>query len=83
MVAQEPLELSVQVRILAPQRFSEPGFEGRLDADQGVAMSRSDDLLGRAGWPTGASEGAESWLPSFRVGQDVRGAFLVSGRLRG
>ena len=30
MVAQEPLELSVQVRILAPQCTSEPGFEGTM-----------------------------------------------------
>ena len=55
MVAQEPLELYVQVRILAPQCSCEPGFEGRPDSDGGAATKRSGDVLGRAGWPTEAS----------------------------
>ncbi len=50
MVAQEPLELYVQVRILAPQLLvTEPGFEGRAPSALGIPKRRPSGSVRSAG----------------------------------
>ena|GEM_PF-5278545 len=59
-----PARKGMWVRLPPPAALLVVGVEGRPDANQGVATSRSDDLLGRAGWPTAASRQASGGADS-------------------